>query len=137
MICCIASCSMTRNLAGKQCSSPSLCCMQGILFPCAESLPRLVQQPLSPLQGQPEPFRSYPQCKRQRSSDSFTSNFAHPFSRTQGSRISCVTWTSGGFPANPLRLAFRTLNFKPIFQTDVRVSLKGPSRSEPLKHTSG
>ena len=61
-------------LAGKRCSSPSSCCLQEIRFPwaqngisrvgprtriwhcchvvCAESLQRLVQQPLSPLPGQ-------------------------------------------------------------------------------------
>ena len=41
----------------KSCrKTPSSCCLQGIHFPYAESLPRLVQQPLRPLWGQAEPF---------------------------------------------------------------------------------
>ena len=47
-----------ENLAGKRCSSPSSCCLQGIRFPCAESLPRLVQPPLTPLPGRAEPFHA-------------------------------------------------------------------------------
>ena len=49
-----------ENRAGKRRSSvsPSMCCLQGIRFPCAESLLRLVQPPLSPLPSQAEQFQS-------------------------------------------------------------------------------
>ena len=53
MLCCITSCP-TLHVPWR--SSPSSCCLQGIFFSCAESLPRLVQQPLSPWWGQPETF---------------------------------------------------------------------------------
>ena len=38
VICCMALCSMTINLAGKRHPSPSSCCLQGICFPCPVSL---------------------------------------------------------------------------------------------------
>ena len=70
---------MTRNLAGKRRSSPSLCCLQGIRFPCAESLPRLVQPPLSPQQGQAGPFLAVQAPAKQRlRANSSTSDLACP-----------------------------------------------------------
>ena len=65
-----------ENLAGKRRSSPSSCCLQGIRFPCAESLPRLVQPPLTPLPGRAEPFHAVQAPLRRRSIDSSTSDFA-------------------------------------------------------------
>ena len=55
-----------RNLAGKRRSSPSSCCLQGIRFLCAESLPKLVQLPRSPLLGQAEPFFAMQEPAEQR-----------------------------------------------------------------------
>ena len=64
-----------ENLVGKRCSSPLSCCLQGIRFPGAESLPRLVQPPLSLYEVKPNPS---PPCKRQQSSNSSTSYFTSP-----------------------------------------------------------
>ena len=77
-----------ENLAGKRRSSPSSCCLQGIRFPCAESLPRLVQLPLSPLRGQAEPFLAVQAPAEQRL---LHFRLRLPISRTRGhgSRISC------------------------------------------------
>ena len=69
-----------ENLAGKRRSSPSSCCLQGIRFPGAESLPRLVQLPLSPLRGQAEPFLAVQAPAEQR--------LLHFQLRGHGSRIS-------------------------------------------------
>ena len=44
VICWITSCSFTKNLAGNLCSSPSLCCLQEICYPCAYSLQRHLLQ---------------------------------------------------------------------------------------------
>ena len=64
-----------ENLAGKRRSSPSSCCLQGIRFPGAESLPRLVafscNRHLVLYEVKQNPS---PPCKRQRSSNS--SDFA-------------------------------------------------------------
>ena len=80
-----------ENLAGKRRSSPSSesCCLQGIRFPCAESLPRLVQPPLSPLPGQAEPFHAVQAPAEQRL---LHFRLRLPISRTRGhgSRISRV-----------------------------------------------
>ena len=79
-----------ENLAGKRRSSPSSCCLQGIRFPCAESLPRLVQPPLTPLPGRAEPFHAVQAPAEHRL---LHFRLRLPISRTQGhgSRISCVT----------------------------------------------
>ena len=81
-----------------------------------------------------------PPCKRQRRSDSSTSDFAF---RGHESRISCVIPVVSQDEA--VREAFPRILFdwplghkssffpKPIFQTHVEVSLEGPSRSEPLR----
>ena len=108
-----------ENLAGKRCSSPSSCCLQGIRFPCTESLPSLVQPPLSRLRGPAEPFRGLP---RQASA----SGAATPPLPTLPSHLQHLrTWKSnflrhphriprlgrsGSFPANPPRLAFGAQN---------------------------
>ena len=64
-----------ESLAGKRRSSPSSCCLQGIRFPCAESLPRLVQPPLSPLPGQAEPFHAVQTPAEQRLLVQASTNF--------------------------------------------------------------
>ena len=90
VICWIASCSITRKLAGKWCSSPSSCCLQGIGLSCVESLLRLVQLTLSPLWGQPEPFPAVQAPAEQRH---FHFLLCLPISRTlgHGSQLSLVT----------------------------------------------
>ena len=102
-----------ENLAGKRHFSPSSCCLQGIRFPCAESLPRLVQPPLSPLPGQAEPFHAVQAPAEQRL---LHFRLRLPISQTRGhgSRISCVTPVGSQHEA--VREAF-------------------PSRIGPLAHT--
>ena len=131
-----------ENLAGKRRTSPSSCCLKGIRFPSAESLPRLVQPPVSPLPGQAEPFHAVQAPAEQRL---LHFRLRLPISRTlgHGSRISCVTPVGSqheavreAFPRILLDwpLGHKTSFFpKPIFQTHVGVSLEGPSRSEPIK----
>ena len=120
-----------ENLAGKRRSSPSSCCLQGIRFPCAESLPRLVQPPLTPLPGRAEPFHAVQAPAEHRL---LHFRLRLPISRTRGhgSRISCVTPV--GSQDEAVREAFprilidwplghKTSFFpKPIFQTHVAVS---------------
>ena len=121
VICCIASCSMTRNLAGKQCSSSLLCCQKGIRFPWAESLP-LCKKPcnfhLVLYEINPNPS---PPCKRQRSSDSSTSDFASPTPEPENMPVeveypASPPWNPktrlfGKISPNPPRLAFSAQNF--------------------------
>ena len=125
-----------ENLAGKQwwCSSPSLCCLQGIRFPCVESLSKLVQPPLSPLSGQAEPFHAV-----QAPAEQWLLHI--PISRTRGhgGRISWVmpmgsqqeaVWEAFQWFLLNWPLGHKTSFFpKPIFQTHVGVSLEGPLRS--------
>ena len=86
VICWIASCSITRNIAGKWCSSPSSCCLQGMGLSCVESLLRLMQLTLS----QPEPFPALQAPAEQRH---FHFLLCLPISRTlgHGSQLSLVT----------------------------------------------
>ena len=112
---------------------------QGIRFPCAESLPRLVQPPLSPLPCQAEPFHAVQAPAEQRL---LHFRLRLPISRTRGhgSRISCVTPVGSQHEAAFQRilldwpLGLKTSFFpKPNFETHVGVSLEGSSRSEPIK----
>ena len=81
---------MTRNLAGKRRSAPALCCLQGIRFPCAESLPRFVQPPHSSLRYQAEPFPAVQAPAEQRLLH-FLLRLPISRSRGHGSQISGVT----------------------------------------------
>ena len=131
---------MIRNLAGNRRSSPSSCCLQVIRFPCAENLSRLVQPLLSPLSCQAEP--STP-CKRQRSSDSSTSDFASPSPEPEGMEVKFPVsppWDPSTRPLGKLSHESSSIGLegtrpyflKPIFQSHDG-NLEGPSRSELFK----